>query len=107
MSKPPLSDENGEVRELDADDIASFRPIAEIDPEMARAMTALRNKGGRPKSIAPKQQITFRLDAKLIELIKAEGQGYNLHVERVLSKAFGETRPKAARRAKAQPRKRA
>jgi hypothetical protein len=35
MSKEPLTDDDGEVRELDADDFASMRPIAEAPPELA------------------------------------------------------------------------
>ena len=34
MSKKPLIDKGGEVRELTADDLKKFKPIAEVAPEL-------------------------------------------------------------------------
>ncbi len=34
MSKKPLIDKDGEVRELTADDLKKFKPITEIAPEL-------------------------------------------------------------------------
>ena len=48
MNSAPLTDQDGEVRELTADDFEAMRPIAEVDASMADAMEAMRNKGGRP-----------------------------------------------------------
>jgi hypothetical protein len=36
--RPPLTDEEGEVRELTVEDFKRFRPIAEVDPGMIEAM---------------------------------------------------------------------
>ncbi len=47
----PLADKDGEVRELTADDIRSFKPIAEVDPGMVEAMNEFRRKVGRPKAL--------------------------------------------------------
>ncbi len=33
----PLIDEDGEVRELTAEDLQLFKPIAEVDPGMSRS----------------------------------------------------------------------
>ena len=90
--RPPLTDEDGEVRELTREDFRGMRPIAEVDPGMLDAIAEWRrslNKGGRPKSDAPKEQINFRLSADLIASIRATGPGYNARVEKVLREGFG------------------
>src|SRR5262245_2343674 len=87
----PLSDEEGEVRELTAEDFANMRPLAEVDPGMVEAAAEWRkalNKGGRPKLDAPKEHISFRLAADLVAAIKASGPGYNARAEQALRVAF-------------------
>jgi len=83
-----LTDEDGEVRELTAEDMRQFKPIAEVHPEMVEAMAELRRKVGRPKSAEPKVHIGFRLAPDVVESIKASGPGYNARVEKVLRDAF-------------------
>lgn len=38
IGRSPLTDQEGEVRELTREDIKLFRPIAEVDPGMVEAM---------------------------------------------------------------------
>jgi uncharacterized protein (DUF4415 family)/predicted XRE-type DNA-binding protein len=83
----PLTDEEGEVRELTAEDFKGMRPIAEVDPGMLEAVAQWR-KVGRPKAESPKTHISFRLAAEVVESIKATGEGYNARVEQVLRAAF-------------------
>jgi uncharacterized protein (DUF4415 family) len=85
----PLTDEEGEVRELTDEDFANMdlRPIAQVFPELPEAMKRLRPVG-RPPVAAPKEQISFRLPADLVADIKATGRGYNVRVEKALRKAF-------------------
>lgn len=87
MSRPPLTDDDGEVRQLSREDVKLFRPIAEVDPGMLDAMRGLK-KGGRPKVAAPKAHIGFRMAADLVEGIKETGKGYNVRVEKVLRDAL-------------------
>jgi uncharacterized protein (DUF4415 family) len=114
----PLTDKDGEVRELTAEDFKSMRPIAEADPgmleavedwrkhqdaeppvefsaktrrlhpELVEAYEERRNRGGRPKAEAPKVHVSFRLAADVVERVKASGKGYNARVERALSEAL-------------------
>jgi len=84
----PLADKDGEVRELTADDMRSFKPIAEVDPGMVEAMKEFRRKVGRPKALSPKKHIGFRLAAEIVEGIKATGPGYNARVEKALREAL-------------------
>ena len=85
----PLTDEEGEVRELTDEDFANMdlRPVAEAFPELPEAMKRIRPVG-RPPVSAPKEQISFRLAADLVADIKATGRGYNVRVEKALRKAF-------------------
>ena len=85
----PLTDEEGEVRELTDEDFANMdlRPVAEVFPELPEAMKRLRPVG-RPRVASPKEQVSFRLPADLVADIKATGRGYNVRVEKALRKAF-------------------
>ena len=88
----PLADKDGEIRELTAEDMRLFRPIAEVDAGMVEAMGAFRRKLGRPKTEAPKVHIGFRLASDVVASIKASGPGYNARVEQALREAgFGKT----------------
>ena len=83
----PLTDEDGEVRELTREDFQQMRPISEVDPGMLEAVAQWR-KVGRPKADSPKVHISFRLAAEVVESIKATGEGYNARVEQALRAAF-------------------
>jgi len=99
-SARPLTDEDGEVRELTREDFRRMRPIAEVDPGMLEAVAQWR-KVGRPKAASPKVHISFRLAAEVVEGIKASGRGYNARVEQALRAAFvtgGVPKAGAARR---------
>jgi uncharacterized protein (DUF4415 family) len=90
--RPPLTDEEGEVRELTREDFRGMRPVREAMPELIEAMGDFRRKLGRPKAEAPKVHIGFRLASDVVASIKASGPGYNARVEQALRDAgFGET----------------
>ena len=98
--RPPLTDKDGEVRELTYEDFKHMRPLAEVDPGLIEAMKAMRDRlskdgrsperprGGRPKAETPKVHIGFRLDADVVEGVKATGKGYNARVEMILRDAL-------------------
>lgn len=88
--KKTTTDKAGEVREVTKEDMSLFRPIAEVDPGMVEAMAQFRRKVGRPKVVAPKVLIGFRLSADVVKSIKASGRGYNVRIEQILREAgFG------------------
>jgi uncharacterized protein (DUF4415 family) len=105
--KPPLTDEEGEARELTREDFKGMRPLGEVDPGFIKAITDFRRKLGRPKAAAPKVHIGFRLAPDVVESVRASGPGYNTRVEQALRKAgFGATHEvdvdvKASKRTKA------
>ncbi|MBV8107412.1 MAG: BrnA antitoxin family protein [Hyphomicrobiales bacterium] len=84
----PLTDKDGEVRELTKADMRLFKPIAEVDPGMVEAMKEFKRQVGRPKAVAPKRHIGFRLAADVVESVKASGPGYNIRVEEALRAAL-------------------
>ena len=94
----PLTDEDGEIRELTREDFEGMRPIAEVDPGMLEAVAQWR-KVGRPKADLPKVHISFRLAPDVVEGIKATGEGYNARVEQALRKAGFGTKRKAKKAA--------
>jgi uncharacterized protein (DUF4415 family) len=86
----PLADKDGEIRELMAEDMRLFKPIADVDLGMVEAMAEFRRKLGRPKAEAPKIHIGFRLSSDVVASIRASGLGYNARVEQALREAgFG------------------
>ena len=88
--RPPLTDEEGEVRELTREDFRGMRPMREVMPEFIEAMDEFRRKLGRPKAQSPKVHIGFRLASDVVASIKASGRGYNARVEQALRAAgFG------------------
>ena len=68
--RTPLTDKDGEVRELTAADMKHFRPIQEVDPGMLEAVAAFR-KRGRPTVENPKMRVGFRLAADVVQGARA------------------------------------
>ena len=88
MQRLPFTDENGEVRELTAEDFSDARPIAEQYPQLAKAMKAMRTQGRRPRVETPKIHVGFRWAPDLVASIKAGNQGYNARIEQIVRQAF-------------------
>ncbi|MDR0439852.1 MAG: BrnA antitoxin family protein [Candidatus Accumulibacter sp.] len=87
MKKPllPLIDDEGEVRELTKEDLGLFRPAEEVlPPELCKELLTLKNRGGRPKSTAPKIQTAIRLDPEVLEGLRATGKGWQTRVNEVM-----------------------
>jgi len=95
-SKRPLTDaEEAEIQkmiasdpdnpELDPADIVEMKPFAEAFPELAAKMK--KNLGGRPKKDNPKQAISIRLDADVVEKFKATGPGWQTRINDILKAA--------------------
>ncbi|UWQ16140.1 BrnA antitoxin family protein [Jannaschia sp. M317] len=69
-------------RPLSDTDLARLRPMEQVAPELA---TRAR---GRPKSDNPKQPVTIRLDADLVETLRATGKGWQSRVNDMLRTAM-------------------
>lgn len=55
--------------------------------DIYRGDTLLKRGRGRPKAERPKQQITLRLDADIIERFRATGPGWQARINEALRKA--------------------
>jgi uncharacterized protein (DUF4415 family) len=95
MSKrKPLTDEEGEVRELTADDFRRMRPAREALPRLVGARTAaeLLQPRGRPRKENPKAQVTLRLDAEVLNHFKSGGAGWQTRINAALKRAVAKSR---------------
>jgi uncharacterized protein (DUF4415 family) len=88
MQRPPLTNKDGEVRPLTAEDLKLFRPISETDPGMIEAVEQFKRRGRPVIGDAPKMHIGFRLASDVVKGIRATGRGYNARVEKVLRDAL-------------------
>ncbi|KFL30449.1 hypothetical protein JP75_14785 [Devosia riboflavina] len=68
------------------EELAQFRPFTEVFPDLAES---IRRGRGRPPLESPKQQVTLRLDADVLERLRASGKGWQGRVNDVLKKAVG------------------
>jgi len=94
MGNTPLTNDEGEVRELTAADIRHGRPAAKALPDLLApdlAATLLKRRPGQrgPQKAPPKAQITLRLDPDLIDYFKAGGSGWQTRINDTLRKAAG------------------
>jgi uncharacterized protein (DUF4415 family) len=85
MKKKPLIDENGEVREITADDLKSFKPASEVLP---LELLAVLPKKGIPVKETPKKQTTVRIDADIMDWLKSQGKGYQTRINAILRSAM-------------------
>lgn len=78
-NRKPLTDEEGEVRELTAEDFRHFKPASLLPPALARKL------GVRGAQKAPtKERITIRLSRDVVEAFRATGNGWQSRMDEVL-----------------------
>lgn len=83
-TRPPLTDEDGEVRELEAEDFEHFRPTREAFPEIVEAFERARGQRGAQKDPV-KDRIGLRLDHTIVEHFRATGPGWQSRINDVLA----------------------
>jgi len=76
--------------EMSPEEIRSMRPAREVlPPEFFEMVAQERKRRGRPPMAGGKQQVTLRLDADVLERLRAEGAGWQSRINDVLRKAVG------------------
>jgi uncharacterized protein (DUF4415 family) len=86
--RKPLTNREGEVRELLTEDIRAMRPMAEVLPPDLVKIILNRKRGERGPQKAPtKQQVTLRLDRDVVERFRATGEGWQSRINEALRKA--------------------
>lgn len=73
-------------RPLTDAELARTRPFAEAFPDLAESIKRGR---GRPPLENPKQLVTLRLDADVLERLRSSGKGWQGRVNDVLKKTVG------------------
>jgi len=69
------------------EDFARARPAREVLSESV--LNQFKRSPGRPRSETPKQQVTLRLDADLLEHWRAQGPGWQSGINAALRRASG------------------
>ena len=83
----PLTDADGEVRELTEADFARFRPSMEVIPHIVEAMEARQKARGQrgPQKSEVKDRIGLRLDHHIVEHFRATGPGWQSRINDILA----------------------
>ena len=79
-SRKPLIDDDGEVRELSAADMAKFRPAAEVLPASLKKKLGVRG----PQKAPTKERITIRLSREVVDQFRESGEGWQTRVDAAL-----------------------
>ncbi len=88
---PPLTDEEGEVRELTDADFALMRPAYEVlPPYLVELMREHRRRQGErgPQKAPTKKLVSLRLDQDVLERAKAGGPGWQTRINDILRDAL-------------------
>jgi len=86
----PLTDKDGNVRELQDEDIREMRPAADVLPSELVAVLPRRRPGERGPGKRPsKKLVTLRLDPDVVEHFRATGPGWQSRINEALRKAAG------------------
>lgn len=83
-SLPPLTDDDGEVRELTAEDLKHFRPMREAFPEIVDAFERARGQRG-PQKAPTKDRVGLRLDHSVVEFFRKSGPGWQGRINDILA----------------------
>jgi uncharacterized protein (DUF4415 family) len=81
MSRQPLTDKDGEVRELTPEDFKHMHPASDVLP---KEVLSVLPKRGRPRKKNPKKQVTLRLDPEILSFFKTQGTGWQTAINAVL-----------------------
>lgn len=79
-SRKPLIDADGEVRELTAEDMAKFRPTADVLPSSLKKKLGVRG----PQKTPTKERITIRLSREVVDQFRESGEGWQTRVDAAL-----------------------
>lgn len=76
----PITNNDGEVRELTTEDFKSFKPASEVLPASLMKKLGVRGPQKTPKKVIT----TIRLDADVIEAYRSTGKGWQTLVNQFL-----------------------
>ncbi len=77
----PLTDSNGEVRELTKEDLKQFKKADQVLPE---SLSDILPKRGRPVSAETKKAVSLRLSPEILSAFKSTGRGWQTRINNAL-----------------------
>ncbi|MEO7952970.1 MAG: BrnA antitoxin family protein [Polaromonas sp.] len=80
--RSPLIDKDGEVRELNAEDLRLFKPAHEVLPPALQKTLGMRVRG--PQKAPPKVSTTIRLSPEVVQAFRAGGEGWQTRIDAAL-----------------------
>ena len=80
--RKPLIDENGEVREITAEDVALFRPFSALPKAEQKVLLSIRRRG--PQKTPRKVPVSIRLSPEVVEGLRATGSGWQGRADEAL-----------------------
>ena len=81
-NRRPLMDEDGEVREITAEDVALFKPFSALPETEQKMLLKLRKRG--PQKTPKKVPISIRLSPDVAEGLRATGNGWQVRADEAL-----------------------
>ena len=78
--RKPLTDADGEVRELATEDLAEFKPAVEVLPPSLVKKLGVRG----PQKAPTKERITIRLSREVVDPFRESGEGWQTRVDAAL-----------------------
>ena len=88
-NRKPLIDDDGEVREITAEDVAFFKPFSELPAGEQKVLLGLRKRG--PQKAPRKIPISIRLSPDVAEGLRSTGRGWQSRADRALRSWLAET----------------
>ncbi|MBB6146265.1 uncharacterized protein (DUF4415 family) [Silvibacterium bohemicum] len=81
--RKPLTDDDGEVRELTTEDFKHAIPFSELPESLQFKLLALKKLRG-PQKVPTKQRITIRLSPEVVTHFRNTGKGWQSRVDAAL-----------------------
>lgn len=75
------------MNELKDSDFARMKKFEDAFPDL---YTELKKNRGRPRKASTKERLTVRLDADIVQWLKAAGRGYQTRINAILREAMEE-----------------
>jgi uncharacterized protein (DUF4415 family) len=81
-NRKPLIDDDGEVREITAEDVVRFKPFSALPASEQKVLLKLRKRG--PQKSPRKVPISIRLSPDVAEGLRATGNGWQGRADEAL-----------------------
>ncbi|MGC2109579.1 MAG: BrnA antitoxin family protein [Candidatus Korobacteraceae bacterium] len=94
-NRKPLTNEEGEVRELTAGDFKHFAPFSALPQDEQEKLHSLKKHRG-PQKAPTKELISIRLSQDVVSRLRASGRGWQARVDEHLREWLKEPKRKRA-----------